>query len=111
VVFRFPKPPDMSALVRQGQERARRKGTFIGRPKGSRSSTIERRHRRWAAEVDVLIENGQSLKQARGEVAAKAKRHPKTIERAHREFRKNRRLKELPVIGGSRTRAPGSEVL
>jgi hypothetical protein len=52
---RLPKPPNMSALVRQGQERARKRGAIIGRPRGAVSHYLERRHRRWAAEVDALV--------------------------------------------------------
>jgi hypothetical protein len=88
---RLPKPPNMSDLVRQGQERARKKGTIIGRPKGAVSRKLELRHRRLAAEVDALVATGEPLKSARGIMANRAGKHVKTIERAHRKFGKRLR--------------------
>jgi hypothetical protein len=81
----------MSDLVRQGQERARKKGTIIGRPKGAISRHLERRRQRWAAEVDAIVSAGEPLKSARGIIADRAGKHVKTIERAHRKFGKQLR--------------------
>jgi hypothetical protein len=86
--MRLPKPPNMSALVRQGQDRARKRGAIIGRPRGAVSRYLERRHRRWAADVDAIVATGEPLKSARGIIAGRAGKHVKTIERAHRKFSK-----------------------